>query len=71
LQKIDTLPVLKGNNSYQNVKKLIIKRSYDELRDTLSEEEGASSSPILTPAAIVNEGYVSLLSWDENQLFPK
>lgn len=48
-----------------------LKRSYDELRDTLSEEEGASSSPILTPAAIVNEGYVSLLSWDENQLFPE
>lgn len=51
--------------------KIWLKKSYDELRDNAADDEGATSCPILTPASIVNEAYVSLLSWDESQLFPE
>lgn len=50
--------------------KIWLKKSFDALKDQAAEE-GATSPAMLTPAAIVNEAYVSLLSWDENQLFPE
>lgn len=50
--------------------KIWLKRSFDELKNQ-DLDEGAGALPVPTPAAIVNEAFMSLLSWDENQLFPE
>ncbi|KAJ8315429.1 hypothetical protein KUTeg_007579 [Tegillarca granosa] len=50
-----------------------LKRSFEKLSDITepSATEGASSSSMGSPASILNEAYVELLNWDDNQIFPE